>query len=173
MSETPVSDEDVLAIIENGNWAPSHGQTEPWRFRIFRGESRQTLADKLAEIYGARTPAEQFLETKHKKLSTLPLKAPVAILVWMKRQEIRKIPEIEEVEAVACAIQNMHLTASAMGMAAFWSSPTVLYTNEMNEWMSIGDDDKCLGIFYLGWPAAGTPWPSSSRGSIADKIEWA
>ncbi|MEZ4292168.1 MAG: nitroreductase family protein, partial [Myxococcota bacterium] len=33
MSEAPVSEETLRAILENANWAPSHGLTEPWRFR--------------------------------------------------------------------------------------------------------------------------------------------
>ena len=36
--------------------------------------------------------------------------------VGFERQEIEKIPEIEELAAVSCAVQNMHLTASALGM---------------------------------------------------------
>ena len=45
------------------------------------------------------------------------------IAVSMKRDVTEKIPEIEEIEAVACAIQNMLLTATAYGLGTFWSSP--------------------------------------------------
>ena len=172
MSDDEVDRSLVDLILENANWAPTHGLTEPWRFRVFSGESRRQLAHALSGIYTEVTPREKFLESKHKKLTTLPLKSNVAILVWMKRQDIRKIPEIEEVEAVACAIQNMHLTASALGLAGFWSSPEVLYTPRMNEWMEIESEDRCLGVFYIGWPKEALDWPTSTRRPVAEKTVW-
>jgi len=172
MDDRDVDRELVEVILENANWAPTHGLTEPWRFRIFSGESRRQLAHALSGIYTEVTPREKFLESKHKKLSTRAWKSNVAILVWMKRQDIRKIPEIEEIEAVACAVQNMHLTASALGLAGFWSSPELLYTPRMNEWMEIDADDRCLGVFYLGWPKQDLVWPSSTRRPVSEKTEW-
>ena len=102
----------------------------------------------------------------------MPLRAPVVMLVWMKRQEIKKINELEEVEAVACAVQNMHLTATALGLGTFWSTPPFIYAPEMNEWLGIGADDRCLGVFYLGHLAESASWPKGRRGPIEDKIEW-
>ena len=43
--ELPV---DLLeTLLENANWAPTHGLTEPWRFKVFRGAARARLADTL------------------------------------------------------------------------------------------------------------------------------
>ena len=33
-------------------------------------------------------------------------------------------------------------------------------------------DDRCLGIFYLGYPANPAEWPQGRRKPIAEKIEW-
>lgn len=170
MSDKPVDAKVLAAILENGNWAPTHGMTEPWRFFVFSGEGRQRLADFCSNLYEKLTPEDEIRPEKLEKLRTQPLLAPVVIAVGMKRQEIEKIPEIEEIEAVACAVQNMHLTASAVGMAAFWSSPPISYTDEMRSWLGLSDErDKCLGFFYLGWPAS-EEWPESSRGDITEKV---
>ncbi|MAS95437.1 MAG: nitroreductase [Verrucomicrobiales bacterium] len=170
MSAKPVENTHLAAILENANWAPTHGMTEPWRFFVFTGEGRQRLAEFCQNLYKQITPEDQVRPDKLEKLGTQPLKAPVVIAVGMKRQEIEKIPEIEEIESVACAVQNMHLTASALGMAAFWSSPPISYTSEMAEWLGLSDPrDKCLGFFYLGWPES-EEWPEGSRGQIADKV---
>ena len=172
MSEKPIENEHLAAILENGNWAPTHGMTQPWRFFIFTEDGRQRLADFLQSLYKKLTPESEFKDNKYEKLGAQPLQSPVVIGIGMSRQKIEKIPEIEEVEAVACAIQNMHLTASALGMAAFWSSPPICYTNEVREWLSLEDErDKCLGFFYLGWPK-GEEWPEGNRDELTDKVTW-
>lgn len=170
MSDKPVEPLHLATILENANWAPTHAMTEPWRFFIFSGEGRQRLADFCQSLYKQITPEDQVRPEKLEKLGTQPLMAPIVIAIGMKRQAIEKIPEIEEVEAVACAVQNMHLTASALGMAGFWSTPPISYTDEMRSWLGLEDErDKCLGFFYLGWPRS-EEWPESERGDVSDKI---
>ncbi len=173
MSDRPVAQADLDAILENANWAPTHGKTEPWRFRIYRAESaRAKLADGLAALYETALAPEEQKEGKADKLRKMARLAPVVILVWMKRQTIEKIRELEEIEAVACAVQNMHLTAAARGLGAFWSTPPFIYRPQMNEWLGIGEKDRCLGIFYLGHPAESEPWPEGGRRGIARKVEY-
>jgi len=170
MSDRPVEERHLAAILENANWAPTHGQTEPWRFFVFTESGRERLADFCQSLYRRLTPEEAFREDKFEKLRSQPLGSPVTIAVAMKRQEIEKIPEVEEIEAVACAVHNMHLTASALGMAAFWSTPPLVYTDEMRTWLGLSDPrDRCLGFFHLGWPASET-WPDGKRGDIGTKV---
>jgi len=172
MDDKPIEDALLGNILENANWAPTHGMTEPWRFKIFMGEARETLAAAMQRIYKEETPEAEFRPDKFEKLGNNPMLAPVIVVICMKRQEIEKIPEIEEVEAVACAVQNMHLTASAVGLAAFWSSPPIVYTEAMNQFLELGPKDKCLGLFYLGWPLDDENWPQSERKPIQEKLEW-
>lgn len=170
MDQRPVDPRHLAAILENANWAPTHGMTEPWRFFVFTGAGRERLADFCQSLYRRLTPDDAFRQDKFDKLRTQPLLAPVVVAIAMKRQEIEKIPEIEEVEAVACSVHNMHLTASALGMAAFWSTPPLVYNDEMRQWLGLSDPrDKCLGLFYLGWPASDT-WPESQRGDFSGKV---
>lgn len=172
MSDAPVGDADLEAILENANWAPTHGMTQPWRFRVYRGAARAALGDALAEMYVNDLPAEQQKEGKADKLREMPTRAPVVILVCMERQKIEKIRELEEIEAVACAVQNMHLTAAARGLGAFWSTPPILYLDAMNAYLGLGEKDRCLGIFYLGHPAEADAWPKGRRAPITDRVEY-
>lgn len=172
MSERPVDQQLLEVLLENANWAPSHGQTEPWRFMVFRGEARVRLAGALQQVYRETTVEADFRPEKLEKLGRNPLLAPVVIVVVMKRQVSGKIPRIEEIEAVACAVQNLHLSAAAIGLGGYWSSPPFIYTDAMRNWLSLGSDDQCLGLFYLGWPKAGSRWPEGRRRPVTDKIEW-
>ena len=162
----------LLKLFENATWAPTHGMTEPWFFQIYEGASRSQLAQKLQSLYSELTPAEQFRADKFEKLGKNPLLAPVVVMIWMRRQQIEKIPEIEEIEAVACAVQNLHLSCSAAGLGGFWSSPPVLYNPTANGAFGMGEKDRALGLFYLGWPKPDSTNPEPTRTPVAQKISW-
>jgi nitroreductase len=172
MSDAPVPEEHLRAILENANWAPSHGLTEPWRFRVYRGEARAKLADALGTLYETALAPEEQKDGKADKIRKMPRLAPVVILVCMERQKAEKIRELEEIEAVACAVQNMHLTAASRGLGAFWSTPPFIYKPQMNEWLGLSEQDRCLGIFYLGYPADTEKWPKGRRRAIDEKLEF-
>ena len=167
-SDRPIDPEIVAEILENANWAPTHGLTEPWRFTVFTGDARQQLADFLAATYKAITPPDQFRQSKYEGMSVNPTLAPVVIAIAMKRQSSEKISELDELQAVACAVQNMHLTAAAHGLGGFWSTNAAAISDQMREFLNLGTKDRSLGLFYLGYPTG--DWPESSRGSIEDKV---
>lgn len=169
-SNRKVHKEQIETILNNAIWAPNHGMTQPWRFKVFTDENRSRLADFLEQIYLDTTPSELQKETKITKMQTRPLRASAVIAVCMERQKEEKIPEIEEVEAVACAIQNMYLTCTAMGLGGFWSTPKFIYTQQMNDFLKIGEKDKCLGLFYIGYPEG--EWPKGRRKPIEYVTEW-
>ncbi|MBL1278645.1 MAG: nitroreductase [Fluviicola sp.] len=169
-SERKVHQEQIELIINNAQWAPTHGNTQPWRFKVFVEEGRNKLSDFLSETYLKLTPKEQQNDAKLAKLLTRPLKSSVVIAVSMERQESEKILEIEEIEAVACAIQNMSLTCTAYGLGSFWSTPKLIYSNEMNQFLGLKGKDKCLGLLYIGYPAI--EWPKSHRKPIEYTTEW-
>ncbi len=169
-SDRPVDPSIIREMLENANWAPTHGMTEPWRFSIFTGDARCRLAEFLAATYKAITPPEDFKPNKYEGMSINAMLAPVVIAIGMKRQEIEKIPELDELQAVACAVQNMHLTAAAHGLGAFWSTNVAAISDQMRVFTGLGEKDRALGLFYVGYPDG--QWPSSQRQPIDDKVRW-
>lgn len=165
-----VHKEQLELILNNAQWAPTHGNTQPWRFKVFTEESRQVLSDFLAETYLKLTPPEAQNDLKLAKMMQRPMQASAIIAVCMERQPSEKILEIEEIEAVACAIQNMHLTCTAYGLGGFWATPKLIYSQEMNQFLKIGEKDKCLGLFYIGYPAI--EWPTAHRKPLEYTTEW-
>lgn len=170
LSERKVHREQIEQILNNAQWAPTHGNTQPWRFKVFMEEGRQHLSDFLGRTYLELTPEDQQNDQKLAKLIRRPLQTSVVIAVSMARQPEEKILEIEEIEAVACAIQNMHLTCTAYGLAGFWSTPKLIYTQQMNDFLELGEKDKCLGLFYIGYPAI--DWPKAHRRPIDYTTTW-
>jgi len=162
----------LTQVLEDATWAPTHGMTEPWRFVVHQGAGRARLAEAMQRIYQETTPANEFREDKKKKMGENPLLAPVVIACVMERRGGVKIPEVEEIEAVACALQNLQLSATAAGLGCYWSTPPLLGTKSFAEWLQIGVEDRCVGLIYLGWPRVGLKWPQSVRQPVESKTRW-
>ncbi len=170
-SGKPVSREEVELMLENANWAPTHGRTEPWRFIVFSGKGLNSLAEQHAELYKAEMPPEQFKEQKYEKLQIRATQAEYVIAICVEVIPDGKIPEVEEIAATACAVQNMHLTATALGIAGYWSSGGMTYHPGMKDILGLRESEKCLGFFYLG--KFDGPWPTGKRRTNGlDKVKW-
>jgi nitroreductase len=169
-SDRKVHKEQIELILQNAQWAPTHGNTQPWRFHVFMDQSKERLSQFLGTTYLALTPKEFQNDAKLAKLMRRPILSSAVIAVSMARQKEKKIPEIEEVEAVACAIQNMHLTCTAYDIGLFWSTPKLIYSKEMNDFLGLSEEDKCLGLIYLGYP--NIEWPESHRIPLEYHTQW-
>jgi nitroreductase len=166
--QKPIPKEIIEQILENANWAPTHKLTEPWRFKIFRGDALEQLGIKLSEVYKANTPAEKFSEMKFNKTQKKAAQSDTMIAICMQRDPKESIPEWEEIASVGAAVQNMYLTCTAYNIGCYWSSPgTIKY---LNEYLGLKKGEKCLGFLYMGYHEM--PEIKGMRRSIKEKIEW-
>jgi nitroreductase len=133
-------------------------------------EGLKRLSRDLPDFYMKHTPETKFSEAKRDRFRERPLHCSVIIFVCMECDPKGVIPEIEEVEAVACAVQNMHLTCTAYGIGGFWTTPAFIYTDDMRKYLGLAEGGKCLGIFYMGYPAG--EWPQSHRKPLEYVTEW-
>lgn len=166
-----VPDEIVWQILENANRAPTHKRTEPWRFIVFCGEGRKKLAELQAAVYQQVTTADStFREERYLNLMKKPFESSHIILVYMKRDPKKSVPEIEEIGAVFCAIENMYLTATAYGVGCYLSTGGVTYFEESKMAFGLEPDDRIIGFFHLGMPKGETPL--SERKPVSEKTTW-
>lgn len=162
-------DEIIKEILVNASWAPNHGRNEPWLFTVFTGEGLKKFAEFQSNLYRSEAQ-DDFNEASYKKLQQQPLKASHIISIGMKRGVNRRIPEIEDIEAVACAVQNIYLTVSAYGLGGYWTTGGITYKEAAKEFFGLGEEDKLLGFFYIGYIAV--PSPKSIRTHIDEKTKW-
>lgn len=162
-----VEDAQVEEILAAANWAPTHGYTEPWRFTIFAEDGLASLGEFLANLDQPDHNAEGFNHMRFDRLRNRPLKCSHVIGLGLHPGKNEKIPEIEEVCAVAMAVQNMWLTAHAMGLGAYWSTGKMAFTDDMREFFGLEEGAKSLGLFYIGKPAIANP--KGRRISTIDK----
>lgn len=159
----------ISEILINATWAPNHGKTEPWHFTVFTGEGLATLANFQSTIYRA-TAGDGYKEAKDIKMQQQPLKASHVIAIGMRRTTTKNIPEMEDIEAVACAVQNLHLSVTAYGLGGYWTSGGVTYIEEAKPFFGLGPQDKLLGFFYIG--VINIPSAHGTRQPIEEKVTW-
>jgi nitroreductase len=166
-----VDDAIVTQMLENARWAPTHKLTEPWQFIVFTGDGLRKLGEQQAAVYKRVTEANgTFKEERYQNLLTKTTLSSHIIAVGMKRDEKKSVPELEEIGAVFCAVQNMYLTAAAYGIGCYLSSGGVTYFEEAKELFGLDKDDKLLGFLHIGVPK--TQVPDSKRKPIEDKAVW-
>lgn len=170
-TDREVHREIIERVLTNATWAPTHGMTQPWRFTVFKGEARKRLSDFLGQEYTRSTPTEKFLQRKFDNLTQRPLKSSVIISVGMVRDPQGKINERDELLAVACAVQNMHLTCTAYGLGAFWATGGPMTGQAMRDFLDLGPNDQALGLFYMGYPSI--EWPKGYRKPLDQLVTWA
>lgn len=163
-----ISKDKIMTMLEAANWAPTHAKTQPWRFKIFKDESLELLAEIMKVGYTKTTSPDKFSEFKLGKSIEKVMQSGAVIAICMQRDPKLRIPEWEEIAAVAMAVQNMWLTAADLGLGGYWSSPG--YITELGTELKLNEGEKCLGFFYLG--AFTGPNPEGVRAGIEDKITW-
>jgi nitroreductase len=162
-------DEIIKEILVNATWAPNHGQQQPWQFTVFTGEGLKKLAAFQSELY-KQEAGDQFKEITYNKLLQNPLKASHIIAIGMKRTITKNIPEIEDIEAVACAVQNIYLSVAAYGLGGYWTTGGITYNEKAKSFFGLGKEDRLLGFFYIGHVAL--PSTGATRLPVEKKVIW-
>jgi len=167
-----IIDEAIIKqILENARWAPNHKLTEPWHFVVFSGDGLKKLADFQAELYRQRTQADgTFKQERFENLAKKPMEASHIIAIGMKRDALKRVPEVEELGAVYCAVQNMYLTASAYCVGCYLGTGGITYFEEAKPFFGLGEEDKFIGFLYLGVPKGQVP--DSRRQPVDKKTVW-
>ncbi len=171
MNGQKIADETVRELMELADWAPTHGLTEPWYFVVFSGGKVQEFCTEHAELYKTFTPAANFIPGNYDKLKTQGDLASHLVAVCMKRGSNPKIPEIEEIAATACAVENIWLAATAQNIAMYWGSGGMTYHPAMQDHLGLGDDDKVMGFLYLGYTDE-APRPGRRVKPLEEKVKW-
>jgi nitroreductase len=141
-----VTDSQLHELFEAANRAPTHRRTEPWRFKVFRGEKKTGLGRFLVDAYTKTTL--KFSKRKSQAIADKIKLSDAVVLICMKRDEKESVPEWEEIAATAMAVQNLWLRATELGLGGYWSTPA--YLDKIDQLITLENHEKCLGLFYVG-----------------------
>lgn len=150
-----VPPELIDRLCELGTWAPNHKKTWPWRFAAFTGDARLRLGEAFVTDMMVHDIGD---ESKRVKTLTKFARTPAVLVVGCAAHDHPTFHD-ENRDAVAAAIQNILLGATAAGLASFWSTAPVMHGADALELCGFDPDDRIVGIIYLGWPNSAVEAP--------------
>ncbi len=155
MTEQSPTRAQVEHILEAATHAPNHHKVEPWKFIVLAGKARNELGEIMATTLAERMAGTEQTNTKPiiEKERNKPLRSPVIIVVAAEHATQPRVSDIENIEAVAAAVQNMLLTAEELGLAAMWRTGDAVYDLKVKSWLGLVAEDHIVAFVYLGYPA--------------------
>ena len=166
-----IEDAQIEALLNLAHWAPTHGRTEPWRFKVYTGEGVTKFCESHAALYKTSTDPDVFTSTKFEGLQKLGSQTSHIIGVYMQRQVPAKIPLVEEIAATAAAMQNILLGAEALGISALWSTGGMTHHPALKSFWGLAEEDIVMGLLYLGYSDA-QGVDGKRNGTASEKTSW-
>lgn len=157
----PVDPALVERLCELATWAPNHKRTWPWRFAWVTGDGRTRLGDAAADAMAARGDDPG----KVAKTRTKYLRAPGMLVVGAAPGDTPS-RTVENRDAVAAAVQNVLLGATAHGLASFWSSCPKGAEPAVADVCGFDGGTAIVAMIYLGWPTGEVEAPERPPASI-------
>lgn len=128
----PVRREDLLEIIRAGTWAPSGLNNQPWRFVLIRDRG---VLDGLAGL------------TKYRKILE---GAPAAVAVFLDRDAV--YDKTKDVQAMGACLQNMLLSAHALGLGAVWLGEILNRAEDARRLLGLPEPMELMAVVAVGRP---------------------
>jgi nitroreductase len=169
----PVDRHLIERMLEAANWAPSNEDTEPWRFTVFSEDGRENLADLFAAAMdedAGESASSGARDGARKRAFAAPIWISIGMTPALKEDGSLLMSEDEELMAVACAVQNLHIMAGALGLAGMWHSKGTSVHSAVARGLGLEPPSRLLGFFMCGWPA--TEWLTSTRRPLSEKVRW-
>ncbi|MCC6457485.1 MAG: nitroreductase [Caldilineaceae bacterium] len=171
----PVPRPLLQELLELAIFAPNHRLTEPWRFYVLDGASRDQLGTIAAQITVEKIMASgvdtALAARKGEEAATTWRTVPTLLYVTMLRDANPEI-DLENYGAVCCALQNFALAAHAAGIGTSWSSGAVAAAPALHALVGAGDNERMVGLIRVGYLDPAISPPKARRKSGATHTTW-
>jgi nitroreductase len=130
-TKNDLSDEQIAALLQAANEAPSAHNQQSWRFIVLRKQKKQEPADLVAaQSEGFPRPESALLRMAARSIASAPVVIAVANtgdlidhgtdLFKVNKEMANDFFRTMEIQSSAAAVQNMLLSATSLGLATVW-----------------------------------------------------
>jgi len=163
----------IEKVIEGANWAPSDGNSQPWKFYVVKGEVVDGICDEFYSHAKEHIPNASYIPEEKKQPMLEYAKdfggAPVHIIVSYEIEE-DPIKDEEALMGASAAVQNLMLTAADQNLGTVWIAGHVAHSEKVKELLNLSDSEKIAGIVPIGIPDMDLPL--KERQDSKEKTEW-
>ena len=146
-TDKPVSDEDVMTILDAARQAPSAGNLQPWEFIVVKdAEIKKGLAQAALDQASIGEVSVVIVVCADKARS--------------RRRYGSRGSTLYCIQDTAAAIQNLHLAAHALGLGTCWVG--AFNETEARKLLNMPLNVRPVAIIPIGYPAE-KPNPRSRR----------
>ena len=148
--DKPVAVDEVKAMLKTAAFVPNHKMTQPWRFTIITGETKNKLAE-LAGTFMATGKTGEDKTRAYEKASQTFQQVPLYIMVFMDESHLLKRRE-EDYASTSLIIHNLSLIGWERGLGLIWKTGPLTETKPFRELIGIKPGEKFVGMIQLGYP---------------------
>ena len=116
---------------------------EPWRFRVFHGDSLVRVNGQLSDadlLYGRLTKIFHHV-------------GAVILATWLPETDSERLSRNwEHSVATGAAVQNLLLASEARGIGSYWCSAPNLGVSEAMKIWGAKEGEELIGVLFMGWP---------------------
>jgi nitroreductase len=168
-TDRSVSTQDLEAILQAANKAPSAHNQQSWRFIVVRGDKKQELAD-LINSRASQFPkaSSALLRMAARSIKTAPVVVAVANTGELIEHgtalfQIEKALSLDffrtmEIQSSAAAVQNMLLAATSLGLATVWLGILFLIKEDIMSFFG-EPDGEFMAVIPVGYAAKESKGP--------------
>lgn len=148
LKEPAPGDAEIATILSAASRVPDHGRLAPWRFIVYRGEARERIGEKLAEL--AERREGPLPEGRRQQELTRFSRAPLVIGVVSSPKENPKIPQWEMFLSGGMAAMNLMIAANALGYATNMITNWYSDTEEGRALLGLAPHERVVGFVHIG-----------------------
>jgi nitroreductase len=166
----PVADEDVRALLEAANKAPSAHNQQSWRFILLGPQKKHDLAELVTRrADDFPRPSRILLRMASRTIVSAPVLIAVANtgelinhgaeLFQVDQELARDFFRTMEIQSSAAAVENLLLAATSLGLGSVWLGILYLMKQEILEFLG-EPDGEFMAVVPVGYAAKHTEGPN-------------
>jgi nitroreductase len=166
----PVSEADIVTILEAASKAPSGGNSQPVRWIVITDAEKKA---RLGAIYSeAWKPVSELYSQRGDGAISAVLRSADYLGDHMGEAPVLLIPtsRSDDAASVYPACQNLFLAARSLGLGTALTTVHRLREAEVREVLAIPDDVRTWALIPVGYPLG--KWGEAVRRPVAETTYW-
>ncbi|HSJ26381.1 MAG TPA: nitroreductase [Longimicrobiales bacterium] len=168
-TDRPITRDEIQRLLEAAALAPNHRMTQPWRFHVLGTDARAAYGAALGNRKARRMEDAEAGRMVRDKVAGEHAALPAMIVVAMVEDENPEIRQ-EDYAAVMMGVQNLALTAVALGLGTHIKTGAVMDDPAARAAAGVPDGQRIVAVVNVGEPAE-LPTPKQ-RDDAASHTTW-